>query len=185
MRRINLNESHCHFYCVAESTEDDVDTEGFCTLEYTKVNDFAYKSMLIYLARLNILEAFSTEFQTASESDKKKITKYLIDHIRNPLRELASKIVIEDETAEKKAHLDYEQRSPIKYGMFIFERKSGCGVRVFDLCYSEPGCLVEKYGLERFTKAFKIFPKDVSELSNSAKDKLLWQEIYEQHRRSE
>ena len=78
--------------------------------------------MLIYLARLNILEAFPTEFQTASESDKKKITKYLIDHIRNPLRELASKIVIEDETAEKKAHLDYEQRSPIKYGQFIFER---------------------------------------------------------------
>jgi len=75
------------------------------------VNDFAYKSMLIYLARLNILEASPTEFQTASESDKKKITKYLIDHIRNPLCELASKIVIEDETAEKKAHLDYEQRA--------------------------------------------------------------------------
>ena len=136
------------------------------------MNDFAYKSMLIYLARLNILEAFSTEFQTASESDKKKITKYLIDHIRNPLCELASKIVIEDETAEKKAHLDYEQRSPIKYGMFIFERNSRWGVRVYNLAHSEPGCLVEEYGLERFTKAFKIFPKDVSELSNSAKDKL-------------
>ena len=143
--------------------------------------------MLIYLARLNILEAFSTEFQTASESDKKKITKYLIDHIRDPLRELASKIVIEDETAEKKAHLDYEQRSPspIKYGQFIFERNSRWGVRVYDLAHSEPGCLVEEYGLERFTKAFKIFPKDVSELSNSAKDEFAWQEIYEQHRRSE
>ena len=110
--------------------------------------------MLIYLARLDILEAFSTEFQTASESDKKKITKYLIDHIRNPLRELASKIVIEDETAEKKAHLDYEQRSPIKYGQFIFERNSRWGVRVYDLAHSEPGCLVEEHGLERFTKAF-------------------------------
>ena len=128
--------------------------------------------MLIYLARLNILGAFPTEFQTASDSDKKKITKYLIDHIRNPLCELASKIVIEDETAEKKAHLDYEQRSPIKYGMFIFERKSRWGERVYDLAFSEPGCLVEEYGRERFTQAFKIFPKDVSELSNSAKDKL-------------
>ena len=134
------------------------------------MNDFAYKSMLIYLARLNILEAFSTEFQTASESDKKKITKYLIDHIRNPLRELASKIVIEDETAEKKAHLDYEQSSPSKYGMlFIFERNSGWGVRVYELAHSEPGCLVEEYGLERITKAFKIFPKDVSELSRQWK----------------
>ena len=128
--------------------------------------------MLIYLARLDILEAFSTEFQTASESDKKKITKYLIDHIRNPLRELASKIVIEDETAEKKAHLDYEQSSPIKYGQFIFERNSRWGERVYDLAVSEPGCLVEEYGLERFTRALKVFPKDVSELSNSAKDKL-------------
>ena len=80
--------------------------------------------------------------------------------------------MIEDETAEKKAHLDYEQSSPIKYGMFIFERNSRWGVRVYDLAHSEPGCLVEEYGLERFTKAFKIFPKDVSELSNSAKDKL-------------
>ena len=142
--------------------------------------------MLIYLARLNILEAFPTEFQTASESDKKKITKYLIDHIRNPLCELASKIVIEDETAEKKAHLDYEQRSPIKYGMFIFERKSGWGKQVFDLCYSEPRCLVEKYGPERFTKAFAAFPKDVSELSYDTKDRLGKKFINSiQHRRSE
>ena len=86
--------------------------------------------------------------------------------------------MIEDETAaEKKAHLDYEQRSPIKHGMFIFERKSGWGVRVFDLCYSEPGCLVEEHGLDQFTKAMKPFPADASGLRNSTK-KSVWQEVY-------